>query len=464
MLLVKRILFLTIFSLAFVFTSRFVLAQESSGSSGGSSSIQIAPDFLPYPDQEPGFLGQDHKYSVVFRGNGEAVVSVKIIFTNKSESNLNEIRLRIPKVEPKEVSVYQIIKEKTCIRYPTPLYEPRVGNGVDTSRCLEYQEPNYYYDYYGNSRYQKAKGEVDIDTLRITLPTSVAPNKTGAFFVYFRTFGYAKKNTFGAYNYTIETLKAEDDIRNLSVGISTDSDLFLKGAKGEVEYRMQESTTKAIGTLGVGGAEASPALDTYVSQIGQGSIVKTASNLAPLESYSVTGSYAASRLSLYAKEFFTVGLILIIVFSLVFLVTRFVYKKLSQIKSPVDTKQSKSELKNPILAVVGSSFLASILVAGYSLAVFVLSSFIGRSGFIDYQYQAVFVLMIAAISFAIYIAALVVPALIISLRYGIGWGVACAVLTLFWLILYLIIAVVVIFLVSSGSGGPVYPLSREIPI
>ena len=110
MILVKRILFLTIFSLAFVFTSRFVLAQESSGSSGGSSSIQIAPDFLPYPDQEPGFLGQDHKYSVVFRGNGEAVVSVKIIFTNKSESNLNEIRLRIPKVEPKEVSVYQIIK------------------------------------------------------------------------------------------------------------------------------------------------------------------------------------------------------------------------------------------------------------------------------------------------------------------------------------------------------------------
>ena len=51
-------------------------SQTVDSSEGVSKESLIAPDTLypPYPGSEPGFLGQDHSYSVVFRGNGEAVV------------------------------------------------------------------------------------------------------------------------------------------------------------------------------------------------------------------------------------------------------------------------------------------------------------------------------------------------------------------------------------------------------
>src|SRR3990172_5741276 len=92
-----------------------IFAQESESS--GASSQMIAPDFVPlYPGGEPGFLGQDHAYTVVFRGNGEAVVSARVVLTNKGEEPLSEISLRVPFVEPKDVFVYQVIREKRCAR------------------------------------------------------------------------------------------------------------------------------------------------------------------------------------------------------------------------------------------------------------------------------------------------------------------------------------------------------------
>src|SRR3989338_11193637 len=90
----------------FLVTACFVLFSsslnaQSQDQSSGPTELKLAPDYILPPQTEPGFLGQDHNYTLVFRGNGEAVVSAKIAFTNKSESPLTELKLRIPRVEPR---------------------------------------------------------------------------------------------------------------------------------------------------------------------------------------------------------------------------------------------------------------------------------------------------------------------------------------------------------------------------
>ena len=119
-------------------------------------------------------------------------------------------------------------------------------------------------------------------------------------------------------------MKADDDIRNLRVGISTDSDLFLRGAKGEVEYRFEEPALKSIDAAGIGAPQESVAIDRFVKNIGQGRITKTASNLAPLESYKVEGSYAKSKLALYGKELLIFVAVVLAIFAGLVLLVKFV--------------------------------------------------------------------------------------------------------------------------------------------
>src|SRR3990167_7697476 len=69
----------------------------------------------PYRDNPPQVLGQDHAYSVTFRGNGEAVVSAKVVFTNLTDTPLSSISLRVPKVDAKDIIVFQVLRDKTCI-------------------------------------------------------------------------------------------------------------------------------------------------------------------------------------------------------------------------------------------------------------------------------------------------------------------------------------------------------------
>ncbi len=106
--------------------------------------------------------------------------------------------------------------------------------------------------------------------------------------MYYRAFGYAERYSFGAYNYNFETLKIDSVISNLRVGISPDSDLFMKGATGTVDY-FKDSTMvlESSKTMSAGASFTNSYMDTAISNIGYGSITKYASNLMPLDSYKV---------------------------------------------------------------------------------------------------------------------------------------------------------------------------------
>lgn len=434
-------------------------AQGEPQSIDAGSSL-IAPDYFPpFPRPEPGFLGQDHSYTVTFRGNGEAVVSARVILTNKEELPLSELSLRVPKVEPQEIFVYQVIRDKQCIGYRPQVYDP-LSRTYPPQICEEYQDADYY-NYYGTAKYQKAKFDYAGDTISMTLPTAIAPNKSGSYFIFYRAGGYTNKNIYGAYNYDFETLKVNDDIRSLNVAIDVDSDLVLRGAQGEVQYRfadVSESTFKGVG----GGAAplASGAIDTFYSNIGYGRIIKTATNLAPLESYTVEGSFAPNRLKLFAKEILIGVVVLIAIFALLTIVLRIVIKKLKGLdsKEKVDKKSEAISQKGTLLPISGGvGFVSALLISGYTTLVILMGTFISRS--VSYQYNTIFVLFLLLISFGVYGLLLFGPAIYLGVKRGAEWGIATAVSTIVWMIIFLAIALLVIFLLGeSGSYGPIVPL------
>jgi len=404
----------------------------------------ITPQSFIVPDsQQIAFPGQDQSYSVTFRGNGEAVVTARVVFVNDSGTPLSSLRLRTPRVDPKDILAFQVFREKICSRYqsaePKQVYTPPI--------CLEYQDPDYFQSWYGNDKYQKTKTSLEADTINIALPQSIRPNASGSIILSFRAFGYAKKNLFGTYNFTFETLKTEDRIKALRVGVTTDSDIYLRGGKGKVDYRFEEGMA-TLKSAEVSAPTANSQLDYYAQQIGQGEINKTASNLLPLDSYLVKGSFADSRLKLYAKEILIFSGIILV---LLYLIIRATRKFFSSMKSGHLRNTSVGSPSIDLFLVIGSSFIASFLIIAYTLALV-----FGRTllfSVLPYEFSNLFYILLVLISIGIYGLLLFTPALILGLRKGVLWGLAAFGMTIFWLLVGGIVTFIILFLMN----GRIYP-------
>lgn len=423
----KRIILVCFLSLLFILTNF------------NSSYAQTAESLIyPVPPQlQNSYFGQDHSYSVNFRGNGEAVVTIRAVLSNNSEAPLSKVDIRVPKVDPKDVLVFQVLREPICTTF-----EPM------TSNCIRYQEPNYF-EYYGyGAEYRKANVEYVGDTLKIALPKDIKAGSSGSYLLYYRALGYAKKNFFNGYNFSFETLKTNDKIQNLQVGVNTDSDIFLKGASSKVNYRYDESFAALKAMPSTDGIRNSQ-IDNLYSQIGQGEIYKNASNLAALESYTVKGSFADSRVKLFGKEILIGALVVLGFVLLVFVSLKLI---LSRVK-----RETKSPNSANALIVFGTSFASSLFVFGYTI----LIHFFGKNLNdiivpVNYEFQTILFLLLIVVSIAVYVLLGVVPSMVVGIKKGSGWGVASFVATIVWLGVYLIgfLVVVMIF----GSPQPNYPI------
>src|SRR3989344_4037119 len=117
-------------------------------------------------------FGQKHYYSVLFRGNGEAIVTARLELTNPNDQPLSEFSFQIPKANVSEVAMYQSEQSFPCLRYD--YYAPN-------RPCLEYGAPDYrggaYPQYGGNVTYTKIDFTVVGNLYKFTLPSPVPPQK-----------------------------------------------------------------------------------------------------------------------------------------------------------------------------------------------------------------------------------------------------------------------------------------------
>lgn len=412
--------------------------------------------------KEPNLLGQDHYYTVTFRGNGEAIVSTRVAFTNLTEESQSMVALRVPKVQPQDISVYQVIREPQCIRYgqvqsSTSPGATGVSSGVSYTKmrpsCEEYQPADYYQYWYGQNKYQKASYELKGDSIEVTLPQSISPNGSGSFLVYYRAFGYAKKNIFGAYEFSFETLKTEDKIQTLQVGITTDSDLYLKGTKGKVNYRLDSSSLEM--KAGATSAVSSPRIDSFYQQIGQGVIVKNASNLQPLDSYTVKGVYAESVLSLYAKEIIW-GIVILV--GIILLFSFFLKRTMRSFhQTQPQEKRDIFPVSHPILGLFSFSFLVSVCIVVYTIVIYLFFTHLYYLSY-DSSVSPAIVILALIISIAVYGGLFLLPAIVIGLKRGLWWGVGFFFSVTGWLVFALMIVIVAAFILRFQNDYYPYPV------
>jgi hypothetical protein len=271
---------------------------------------------LPAITTNSGLLfSQSHAYDVHLRGNGEAIVNARITVTNTSDSDLKSLAYTADKASISEIAAYQQVTAKTCAPVPQPLgtstepAKPASDSGsagptvvaappVNTN-CIDADpntSTNYYYPYYSTS-YSKATVALNGQAINITLPEVVSPNKQTTIVLAYAATGYVT-HRWGALDYSYSTLKADTRIKDLTVAVSVDENYYLAGSKSKVNYRTPATATDLESNLKTNSGVANGAnVDTsYVQNIGQnGAVIKNASQLAPHESFTVAGRYAASR-------------------------------------------------------------------------------------------------------------------------------------------------------------------------
>ncbi len=464
----KKIVLLIFFISLLAATFTFTQVQAQSSPEIDSTQIMMPPYDGGMPSQP---FGQTHAYTVTVRGNAEAVVSMKAIFSNYEEATMSAMTLQIPRGRVHNLSAYQVIREPQCIRYETVdrniLLEESEKYGYETSQpfseCVEYVPPDYYNYYGGSTSYIKADTQYDGDTITILLPNGVSPQESGSIIMNYRASGYVKKDAFGAFNYTFETLKTDNTISTVSVGVNSDSNLILEGVDEQVYY---DSTFSSAPMAMEGSRDqqrriTSPEFDSYYQQIGYGRITKSALDLQPFDSFIVEGRYAKSKLQLYGKRI-TVGTLLGIGFIIFFIavIHRLVQSLSKKSTASTDSKNLKQTSSHSFLIVSGASFVASIFTSIYTIGIYLLFMIIDRS---YSQFNTVIVLFVILISCVVYILIIFGPAVYIGWKRGIWWGVGTIGMILLFLSLYVGVFIVYMIVMNQNSVYPTPMYMRGAP-
>ncbi len=422
--------------------------------------------FLSFPinsfAQAPNFLGQNHKYSVVLRGNGEAIISMKAVVSNLGTDPISNIKLKLPgSVNAQDLVAYQIIATPRCVQYDyTQKSDPTISVIAPYPYpCLSYQDEtydSYSYVYDANTKYQKAQVETNNNEINISLPKPIAKEKSGAYFLYFRSMGMVAKQTGGIFNYTFESIKVEDKIQSLQVGISTDSDLYLKNATGQVDYKNVSAPVAELNGVAADAQVTSRSFDNFYNQIGYGSIQKSASNLASGESYKVTGKYADTKWKLYINEILIgLGVLALVVF-LIVIASISIFKFSHSKQSPSSFSSNKKAA-----IVIAVSFMQSLSIGILTIVLVFAFNFVGKLPFSymggGISISIILIMCMLVISFMLYAGILFGPVLVIGQKYGITWALFTFFLSIVWIVLFAIIFTVGYFLIV-GNQNQIYPM------
>lgn len=231
-----------------------------------------------------------------------------------------------------------------------------------------------------------------------------------------------------------------------------------------MDYRFEADSMMKMNAIGGGAAAASPAIDSVISRIGQGSVVKNASNLAPLETYKVSGIYADSKMKLYSSEILVTLFILLIVIALViFIVRRILHPRVQTMTSSKKQTVASQTPANQhlVLKATGISFISSLLILGFSLLVMFIFGAIEN---LYYGFSPIIALVTVVFSFGVFAVLLFIPGIYFGYKKGMGWGILTVILTLSFLLFYFIIGVTIFFFFGMGQqfSNPIMPMMGKI--
>jgi hypothetical protein len=303
-------------------------------------------------------FGQDHKYSVYLKDNNEAIILLLATISNQSSKPLSQIELK-SKNGILNPSAFQVIREPYCTQYANP--------NVINSKCLEYTEPDYFSFYSEKTHYLKAETSIEDDTIEITLPKAIAPNKAGSYLFAFTTKDLIKNRLGGAKEYTFNSLTTDAQIQNMQIGFSSQTNKRFRESPFSVDQvtKTYESTSILSGAQRSElGKFRSSQFDFLISSIGWGTVNKNATYISPNETYITKGSFAPSLFSLFFNEILIFTLIIIFIIAILIFSIIFLGRK-THTKTDLE-KMSKSNISltsKDIIVYILLSFFFSTMTA-----------------------------------------------------------------------------------------------------
>jgi hypothetical protein len=399
-------------------------------------------------------FGQIHRYSVVFRGNGEAIVYARIVLTNPSTTSvLNQLQLQPGSGQLTNFTAFQQVLPQQCLQYGS--------YGYGANNCAKYGDPDYspnnYYGGYGSAGGQTQYYSLNVDqsngSYQITLSQPIAPNKSGAVILSYIATGYVKKSALGLYTFNFETLKATDRISDIQVSADVDSDLLLKGKRSQVNYNMPSS---GLQSASAGASLSNPMLDTLSSQIGSyGPIVKTAKGLAPGETLTVKGEYAASWWTLYLNSIIWVLLIVAALIVGTYWFSRYLKQRKTKAQAVAPLSETSASPTQPsayhslLFPTMGAGLAVAVLVIGLNYLISSLGGILNSS--LD-SLGGMSTGIVLIVIILLYGLILVGPAIWFGAKMGWKAVILVIVFEIVWLI---ILGLLITLLFQSGTNA--YP-------
>ncbi|MBI2463776.1 hypothetical protein HYV57_02375 [Candidatus Peregrinibacteria bacterium] len=387
-------------------------------------------------------FGQNHYYTVIFRGNGEAIIYAKMVITNPDEKPLKEFSFEMPKVTSSEMAIYQMKLPQECAKYD---YDDR------SKKCLQYRDPDYSRSYGGNNligyggngeiEYQKVQYIKSKSLYRFTFPTEIEPYKSTAIIIAYAAKGYVNE-TAGLYKFQFESLKISSRIQEIRVAVDIDTDLVMKGKRSSVNYNTE--TLSMIAQEDVASSISSRSLNNVVGKIGSyGPLVKTAKNLSPNESFIVKGEYAKNWLRLNVSSILLFILIIVAIVTAVYFLVKFLKRRSEQnVKNVSATDQQiiGQNPKNPIRLVTIANISVSFLSVAIIIGLTYLLEFLESSDFIQgFNGSDVFEIIAFITIVLLYILLIFGPAIIIALKRGWKSFIAILIAEFLWCLVFIVI-------------------------
>ena len=392
------------------------------------------------PDE--GTFGQNHYYSVVFDGEGEAAVAAKLMLQNNSKDEITSTIVEIPGVGIRMIRAVQEVyqEEEYCLRWEK-------GECVSWGKRIRRWNPKYYT--------LEPQAEELSNSVKYTfeLAKSLEEQEESALLLYYKVPKAAKKS-WGVFHFVFETAKVPYDVNQIRVAVNVQEGFYLRGGKAKTQYRpTYEIGFKALSPQAEG--VESQALRDFSQQITyiQG-YVKTTSGLDPWESFKVKGTYASSRFLLYKGAI--IGWILgtlVFLGSLVWLIW-FLIKRFQK-KEALIGKTIKKEHLLP-LKIIGSGIGSAIGI----ILIMILGSFLASliSRHLYYQYTPFVSLFLVLVLGILILVFLFGPPLYFGIKYGAAKGVWVIGVTILTLII--LGGLMVLFLSMFWGGGP--PIYRPM--
>jgi hypothetical protein len=253
-------------------------------------------------------FGQQHFYTVTMRGNGEAVVLARIVFTNTADTQQKTFSFQIPgSTAPSDLVGFQEQYAQACnggLPTPTPLLKAPASSGAAIAQpailpCLEYLTPGYPQPASEQGyNYKKLKFTASSgNNYKVTLPAPVPSQQSSSLLLSYSSMAYAR-SSLGAHVFNFQTIKVNQRTSSSIVALSVDPDQYLEG-KSSVNYQPSAVDSGSLSTQANSAAPSASALNQVSDSVGTGGeIVKQATDLAPGDTLSVKGRYASSLLLL----------------------------------------------------------------------------------------------------------------------------------------------------------------------